>query len=768
MNEGAEVAVVVETFFAGETPEPAITLLIEERPEVKALPPAPAGVEGVEQGAGANPETVAETATVAPAEQVETGREVNALAAAPEAVEVAQVIGLPAEAAPQMEPVVDQAGVRQGVETAGEGSAPLDAAVSGDAVEAASAATVELMVAGQEAEGASCAAEVAEQAAGEATKPGVEPAAPQVESAAEEIAVIPEPVAVEGVETGIEAPAAQIEAETGLGKQPTASEVAEIAEAIERAGVEAVEAGVEQLVETATEVTAVTAAPIESAAQEEVLQPAAQAEPTPELNALAAAPPEAPAAEAGIAETAECVMEAPAAQVEAAAVTEETAGSAYAMVAESVEPAMEMPTEQVCAAVESAASEEASAFVEEAPPILPRRAARPAPVRSTFLSFYGLKEQPFGVTPDPAYLYLSEMHRAALRALTCGIENDRGFIALIAPPGMGKTTLLNKLMEDMRDAARVVFLFQTQCDSREFFSYLLRELGEEVAGMDLVAMHARLNALLFQEMLEGRRFVLIVDEAQNLDDSVLETIRLLSDFETTHAKLLEIVLVGQPELAGKLARPGLAQLRQRIGLLASLAPLSVEETARYVAHRLSVAGYAGEPLFTEDALQLIAECSQGTPRRVNNICFNALMAGYLEERRTINAEIVRKVVGGLELESLVPRTPQVEPVAVQAAQAVPEQAQPQPMPQAQFLAQTSNGAARGAKVRPTMLGKISEVVPSGHVGKEREFRLQATLERDASGMPFANRYYCCSFYMGEAEAMAFRVGQRVRVTVEHE
>ena len=189
-----------------------------------------------------------------------------------------------------------------------------------------------------------------------------------------------------------------------------------------------------------------------------------------------------------------------------------------------------------------------------------------------FLDFYGLREQPFGVTPDPAYLYLSRTHREALAALLYGIKADRGFMALIADPGMGKTTLLYRLMEELRDSARTVFLFQTQCDSREFFCYVLSELGVETTGMDLASMHKKLNDVLFGEMLAGRRSVLVVDEAQDLEGPVLETIRLLSNFETPHSKLLEIVLAGQPQLAEKLARHGLSQLRQRISILAAGIP----------------------------------------------------------------------------------------------------------------------------------------------------------------------------------------------------
>src|SRR5258708_2886297 len=236
---------------------------------------------------------------------------------------------------------------------------------------------------------------------------------------------------------------------------------------------------------------------------------------------------------------------------------------------------------------------------------------------------------------------MSGTHRKALAALLGGIKADRGFMALIAESGMGKTTLLYRLMEEVHDSARTVFLFQTQCDSREFFCYVLSELGIETTGMGLGSMHKKLNDVLFSEMLAGRRFVLVVDEAQDLEGPVLETIRLLSDFETTHAKLLEIVLAGQPQLAEKLAQRGLSQLRQRIAILGHLEPLSVVEIAGYIEHRLKVAGYSGGPLFAPDALALIAEQSQGIPREINNTCFNALLLGAARRHQPNRTELGR-------------------------------------------------------------------------------------------------------------------------------
>src|SRR5580700_11841957 len=210
-----------------------------------------------------------------------------------------------------------------------------------------------------------------------------------------------------------------------------------------------------------------------------------------------------------------------------------------------------------------------------------------------FLDFFKMKEQPFGVTPDPRFLYLGKSHREALASLYYGIESDRGFVALIAQPGLGKTTLTFQLLEKLQQASRTAFLFQTKCNTKEFFHYLLNGLGVNAEGMELVSMHSKLNEILCREMLAGRRFVLAIDEAQNLDPSVLETIRLLSNFETSQSKLLQILLVGQPQLARKLASSSLEQLQQRISMFAKVEPFSADETARYIAHRLKVAGYNG-------------------------------------------------------------------------------------------------------------------------------------------------------------------------------
>jgi type II secretory pathway predicted ATPase ExeA len=288
---------------------------------------------------------------------------------------------------------------------------------------------------------------------------------------------------------------------------------------------------------------------------------------------------------------------------------------------------------------------------------------RPTP---TFLDFYGMREQPFGMTPDPAYLYASRTHSEALASLSFGIQDNRGFLALVAEPGMGKTTLLFQLLEELRDSTRTVFVFQTQCNSREFLQYILHDLGVDDQGMGLVAMHNTLNEILFEEMLAGKRVVLAVDEAQNLDDSVLETVRMLSNFETHNTKLLQIILAGQLRLAAKLAQPRLSQLRQRIAVLTHLEPLTAQETGLYVEHRLKVAGYRGEPLFEPNSVSMIAQQSQGIPRNINNICYNSLLLSYARGHRTVTSEIVQAAVAQLDVTSLAS-----EPAAVADSVASP-------------------------------------------------------------------------------------------------
>jgi type II secretory pathway predicted ATPase ExeA len=265
-----------------------------------------------------------------------------------------------------------------------------------------------------------------------------------------------------------------------------------------------------------------------------------------------------------------------------------------------------------------------------------------------FLEYFGLIEQPFGVTPDLRFLYLGAKHRQALDVLNYGTELNRGFLTLIAKPGMGKTSLLFHYLEGLRGKARTVFLFQTDANSTELMRYVLTDLGLDSKGMDLPEMRAALNQVLMGEMEAGRRFVLVIDEAQNLDEKVLESIRLLSNFETPWMKLMQIVLAGQPQLDERLAQPSMAQLRQRVSFAIRIEPLTREEVDLYIDHRLWVAGYKGSPLFSVGARTLIAERSEGIPRVINNMCFCAMSYAWAMKRKTIDRDTMSEVLVDLD------------------------------------------------------------------------------------------------------------------------
>jgi type II secretory pathway predicted ATPase ExeA len=264
--------------------------------------------------------------------------------------------------------------------------------------------------------------------------------------------------------------------------------------------------------------------------------------------------------------------------------------------------------------------------------------------------YFGFRQDPFGVTPDPRILYPSLSHREAMASLRYGFYSNRGFTALIAPPGMGKTTLLFDSLDRIRESARSVFVFDTQCEPEELIGYILRDLGI-APGRDRVEMHEQLHGVLVAEARAGRRFVLVIDEAQNLSDTALETVRLLTNFETPQAKLMQIVLAGQPQLSEKLMSPSLVQLRQRISTICRLEPLSNQEIRAYIGFRLAVAGYKGPSLFTEGALTLIFEGSQGIPRRINNLCFNALSLCCALKRKQVDGAMVTETVADQQLPS---------------------------------------------------------------------------------------------------------------------
>jgi general secretion pathway protein A len=288
------------------------------------------------------------------------------------------------------------------------------------------------------------------------------------------------------------------------------------------------------------------------------------------------------------------------------------------------------------------------------------------------LDYFKLREQPFGVTPDARYLFLSSTHKEALGSLLYGIDEGCGFLALIASPGLGKTTLLFHALHQLRERALTVFLFQTVCTSVDLLRALLAGLGVQETQGSLVQLQSRLKDVLVAQARLGKRVVVVIDEAQNLDDSVLELIRMLSNFETPREKLIQIILSGQLELAEKIASPDLEQLRQRVSIFSELAPFSREDTQLYIDYRLRIAGYTfAGPLFTRDALALIADASHGIPRNINNICFNALSLAYALQRKPIDSEIIRTVIADRDLARFRKRTSLDSHAGANGRQAVP-------------------------------------------------------------------------------------------------
>ena len=264
-----------------------------------------------------------------------------------------------------------------------------------------------------------------------------------------------------------------------------------------------------------------------------------------------------------------------------------------------------------------------------------------------YLSFFGLSEKPFAITPDPRYLYLSERHAEALAHLLYGINESGGFIQLTGEVGTGKTTVVRTLLSRVPHHADVAVILNPRVTPVEFLLTICEELGlgvDEADRSSVKEMVDALNRRLLSAHADGRRVIVIVDEAQNLSAEVLEQVRLLTNLETPTQKLLQIILIGQPELRELLDRTDLRQLAQRITGRYHLKPLSRDESQQYVRHRLRVAGAAGE-IFTPAALREVHRLSAGIPRVINVCCDRALLGAYTQERRRITPSLVRRAAG---------------------------------------------------------------------------------------------------------------------------
>src|ERR1700722_10246766 len=264
-----------------------------------------------------------------------------------------------------------------------------------------------------------------------------------------------------------------------------------------------------------------------------------------------------------------------------------------------------------------------------------------------YLRFFGLNEKPFAITPDPRYLYLSERHAEALAHLLYGINESGGFIQLTGEVGTGKTTVVRTLLSRVPHHADVAVILNPRVTPVEFLLTICEELGLAIADADRESVKHMVDALnrrLLNAHAEGRRIIVLVDEAQNLTIDVLEQVRLLTNLETPTQKLLQIILIGQPELRELLDRTDLRQLAQRITGRYHLNPLSRDETKGYVRHRLRVAG-AQEEIFSARALDEVHRLSGGIPRIINVACDRALLGAYTQETRKINAALVRRAAG---------------------------------------------------------------------------------------------------------------------------
>ena len=306
---------------------------------------------------------------------------------------------------------------------------------------------------------------------------------------------------------------------------------------------------------------------------------------------------------------------------------------------------------------------------------------------------FGLSHKPFAITPDPRYLYLSDRHREALAHLLYGVGEGGGFVQLTGEVGTGKTTLCRSLLEQLPPEVDLALILNPRLDAVELVAAVCDELGAPypAGSKSLKVLVSVLNDHLLQSHAAGRRTVLVIDEAQNLSPEVLEQVRLLTNLETAETKLLEIILIGQPELRDLLERPELRQLAQRITARYHLDPLSPAETVAYVRHRLRVAGVS-RPLFSKSALKTLARLSGGVPRLINVICDRALLGAYVEEKAEVDERIIRRAAREVRAERNLPerwrrslRAPTVRrnllllillivliPAALQFYQALPE------------------------------------------------------------------------------------------------
>src|SRR5580693_1899458 len=272
-----------------------------------------------------------------------------------------------------------------------------------------------------------------------------------------------------------------------------------------------------------------------------------------------------------------------------------------------------------------------------------------------YKKFFGLKENPFNVNPDPRYLYLTPNTQEALACLTYGIETRKGFILLTGEVGTGKTTLINKMLEWLhKERVFTAFVFNPRLSVTQFFDFMMADFGIPCESKQKGQMLMKLNQWLLERYQAGERAVLVVDEAQNLSPQMLEEIRLLTNLETSTEKLLQIVLAGQPELEQKLNQPQLRQLRQRITLRAKTRQLTLEETQGYIQERMRIAGAENPDIFSPEAVAMVHRFARGIPRVTNLLCEHALVSSFADQKNPVPGEIVEEVARDFDLHIIDP------------------------------------------------------------------------------------------------------------------
>jgi general secretion pathway protein A len=265
-----------------------------------------------------------------------------------------------------------------------------------------------------------------------------------------------------------------------------------------------------------------------------------------------------------------------------------------------------------------------------------------------YKEYYHLKENPFNVTSDPHFLYMSRRHKEALSSLIYGIKERKGFIEITGDIGTGKTTLCRALLNQLDSKTKTAFILNPRLSEIQFIRAVIDDFGIKVKNNSKADMIKALNAFLIGELSSGNNVVLIVDESQNLKKNLLEEIRLLSNLETEKEKLFQIVLVGQPELREKLASPELAQLRQRIAVRYHVLPLEKKDVENYIAHRLEIAGSSGDISWNDEAIDEIYSYSKGVPRLINIACDRSMLLGYVRNVKKFDRDIILEAVSEIE------------------------------------------------------------------------------------------------------------------------